>query len=126
MQEAIRTHLPDIYCLKVYGLRRAPFRGCPNNIAFAEARGMELSSHLLCLFDWIFDWYVDPQSGEYTEPVLTLADVKRRLARMAEHPYQQPDVSLSWCRFAAAPLFLAQQALLLHHLLSTCALRVRV
>lgn len=111
---AVVAHVGDAYILKAAGLARNPFQALPPP-SFSSG-SLPFAEHILCVFDPIFDWAADRQTGTY-KPLdhgFTMSSVLAALKRIAGDPVSARQwVYTPVAPSAASALFLAQQAALL-------------
>lgn len=115
-------HIPHAFLLKVCGVARGPFEVFPPIADKSLYTHIPLQEHILCIFDTIFDWCVDPRLKTYKPFTLTSS----RLFHILEEIISDPRNTATLVFVPSGVLrdnwlFLSHQACLLFHALRRSA-----
>lgn len=82
----LKRHIPDAFLLKVCAVARSPFEIFPSNNAEWFREHISIQLHILCIFDTVFDWSVDPHTKNYKAFKLQPENLMRILEEIKCNP----------------------------------------
>ena len=120
--KALCSHIPSAFLLKVCAVARDPFHAFPPAAAKPLHEHLPLRQHILCIFDMIFDWCVDPRTKSYAPFTLSSSDLFGILDQIVHHPQHASTLVFVPSGILRANwLFIAHQAALLSEALKQSA-----